>query len=358
MSSAAFGSARVELEFPFGIDLSKTLIDVINALNRVSGYPENVDEPRIYATSFSSNSFMYFRVTPLPGNPRTLDMVLMQDFIDDHVRNRMETVPGVSSVAVYGGAERQIQIRVDPVRLAERNLTMAQVRRAIQLRNRDVSGGEIESGKRRYLLRTIGRFRDVEDLRDVIVDHSGDALIRLGEIGEVSLGHFEINRYSYTNGSPAIGMSVRRQAGSNVIDIKRAMMPKVDAINREVLEPAGMRMFLVADDVGYVEASLHNVWTNLAIGALLASLWLNASLLRRVEAVESALAAQPRATPVHHEHSDPAGSCCQVPGNIATRLGRTLQFDPAAEKVLGDEEAQSLLRREYRPDHWAIPANV
>lgn len=272
VSTASFGRAWIELEFPFGINLNQTLIDVLNALNRVASYPNNVNEPRVYATSFSSNSFMYFRVTTLPGNPRNLDMVPMQDFISDHVAARMETVPGVSSVSVYGGAERQIQIRVDPVRLAERNLTMGQVRRAIQLRNRDVSGGEIESGKRRYLLRTIGRFRDVEDLREVIVDHSGDALTRLGEIADVSLGHFEINRYSFTNGSPAIGMSVRRQAGSNVIDIKRAMMPKIDAINEEVLKPAGMQMFLVADDVGYVEASIYNVWTNLAIGAVLASL--------------------------------------------------------------------------------------
>ena len=271
-SGASFGSAWIELEFPFGINLNQTLIDVINALNRVPSYPNNVNEPRIYATSFSSNSFMFFRVAPLPGNPRNLDMVPMQDFVRDHVAARMETVTGVSSVSVYGGAERQIQIRVDPARLAERNLTLDQVRRAIQQRNRDVSGGEIESGKRRYLLRTIGRFREVEDLRDVIVDHSGDALIRLGEVAEVSLGHFEIVRYSYANGNPSIGMSVRRQAGSNVIDIKREMMQTVDTLNRDVLEPAGMRLFLVSDDVGYVESSVRNVWTNLVIGAILASL--------------------------------------------------------------------------------------
>ncbi len=272
VSSAAFGRARVELEFPFGIDLNNTLIDVINALNRVSDYPENVNEPRIYATSFSSNSFMYFRVMPLPGNPRNLDMAPLQDFVRDNVAARLETVPGVSEVSTYGGAARQIQILVDPARLAERNLTMGQVRRAIRERNRDISGGEIESGKRRYLLRTVGRFDDVEDLEQVIVDSSGDALIRLGEIAEVRLGHFEIDRFFYTNGSTALGMSVRRQAGSNVIDIKRQMMPLVDEINRDVLNPAGMQMRLLADDVGYVEASLYNVWTNLLIGALLASL--------------------------------------------------------------------------------------
>ncbi|MCM8855916.1 MAG: efflux RND transporter permease subunit [Candidatus Thiodiazotropha sp.] len=272
VSSASFGRAQVELEFPFGINLNDTLIEVINALSRVPSYPNNVDEPRIYATSFSANSFMYFRVMPLPGNPRNLDMIPMQDFIKDHVAVRMETVPGVSEISVYGGAERQIQILIDPTQLAERNLTVTQVRNAVQQRNRDVSGGEIESGKRRYLLRTIGRVHDVEDLKEVIVDHQGDALTRLGEIAEIRLGHFEITRYSYTDGSPVIGMSVRRQAGSNVIDIKRAMMPEVEAINEEVLIPAGMQMFLVADDVGYVEASIYNVWTNLLIGAVLASI--------------------------------------------------------------------------------------
>ena len=106
----------------------------------------------------------------------------------------------------------------------------------------------------------------------MIVDASGDALIRLGEIAEIKLGHFEITRYSYANGSPALGMSVRRQAGSNVIDIKKRMMPLVDEINRDVLNPAGRQMRLVADDVGYVESSIYNVWTNLLIGAALASL--------------------------------------------------------------------------------------
>ena len=77
ISSSSFGRASIELEFPFGIDLNETLINVNNALSQVPSYPINVDEPRIYATSFSSNSFMYFRVAPLPGNPRKLDMVLM-----------------------------------------------------------------------------------------------------------------------------------------------------------------------------------------------------------------------------------------------------------------------------------------
>ena len=272
VSTASFGRASVELEFPFGINLNETLIAVSNALSQVSSYPANVSEPRVYATSFSANSFMYFRVMPLDGNPRNLNMAPLQDFIEDNVASRMETVPGVSEVRTYGGAERQVQILIDPAKLVERNLTVADVRRAIRDRNRDISGGEIESGKRRYLLRTIGRFNSFDELGDLILTRQGDSVIRLGDIADIKLGHFEISRVSYTDGKPVIGMSVRRLAGSNVIDIKKRMMLEVEAINKEVLLPEGMQMRLVADDVGYVESSIYNVWKNLTIGALLASL--------------------------------------------------------------------------------------
>ncbi|KPJ93010.1 MAG: acriflavin resistance protein [Gammaproteobacteria bacterium SG8_11] len=272
ISSSSFGRASIELEFPFGVDLNETLIRVNNALSQVPSYPNNVDEPRIYATSFSSNSFMYFRIAPLPGNPRNLDMVLMQDFIEDHVRTRMETVPGVSLVNVYGGAERQIQILLDPARLSERNITLGEVRRAIIERNRDISGGEIESGKRRYLLRTVGRFKDLKDLQDLILDRRGDSVIRLGDVAEIKLDHFELTRISFTDGAPVIGLSVRRQPGSNVINIKDALMEQMQSINSELLNPAGMYMRLIADDVGYVQASIYNVWQNLTIGAIFASL--------------------------------------------------------------------------------------
>jgi len=272
ISSSSFGRASIELEFPFGIDLNETLIHVNNALSQVPSYPINVNEPRIYATSFSSNSFMYFRVAPLKDNPRNLDMVLMQDFIDDQVRTRMETVPGVSLVNVYGGAERQVQILLNPARLAERDITIEDVRLAITERNRDLSGGEIESGKRRYLLRTVGRFQDFEELRDLILVRRGDSLIRLRDVAEVQLDHFELSRISYTDGDPVIGLSVRRQAGSNVIEIKDALMLEMEHINRDILNPAGMYMRLIADDVGYVVSSIRNVWTNLVLGALLASL--------------------------------------------------------------------------------------
>ncbi len=272
VSEANTSQARVELEFPFGVDINEALIRVNNALSQVPAYPENVDQPRLYSSSFSSNSFMFFQLRPLPGNPLALDVDLLRDFAEDHVRPRMERVPGVSEVGVWGGAERQIQVLVDPARLAQRGISLGAVRTAIRARNSDRSAGDIDSGKRRYLLRTVGRFDSIDQLENLIIAQQGDNQVRLKDVATVVLDHFEIRGMTYSDGERSINMSVRREAGSNVIAIKREMLEVVDAINRDLLQHNGLELKLFTDDVRYVEDSVANVWTNLAIGAFLATL--------------------------------------------------------------------------------------
>lgn len=269
---ARTGAAEIQLEFPFGVDSNDALLRVSNALSQVPTYPENVDEPRLFATSFSQNSFMYYRVAPLPENPMRVDMDMMQDFIDDRVRPLMERVPGVERVEVGGGAARQIQIHMDPNRLTARGLSLTDVRAAVRERSQDVTGGDIDSGKRRYLLRTIGRFADVEALGEIVLARRGDAVIRLADVADMRLDHAEIREESFYNDQANITLSVRRETGSNVIEIKKAMADAIPGINERVLEPAGMNIQLISDDVRYVQASVASVWRNLLIGAVLATL--------------------------------------------------------------------------------------
>ncbi len=271
-ATASSGSAQVELEFPFGTDITEMMIRVSNALSQVPSYPENVDEPVMYASSFSSNSFMFYRIQPLPGNPRGIDMDLMRDFILDNVKPVITSIPGISDIGVWGGARRQIQILVDPAKLAQRGLTISDVRNTIRARNRDRSGGEIESGKRRYLLRTVGRFEDIAGLEQLILRRDGDRILRLSDVATVQLDHFEKDSNAFVNGAPIIFVTMRREAGSNVIDIRDQVFKTVPEINRDVLEPAGLQMVHLANDVRYVEESVRNVWQNLILGAVFATL--------------------------------------------------------------------------------------
>ncbi len=269
ISEATTGEATIELEFPFGVDINEALIRVNNALSQVPEYPENVDEPRLFTSSFSTNAFIFLRVEPLPG--ASVDMTMMQDFIDDKVRVRLERVPDVSEVSVRGGAERQVRIEVDAGRLAERGITLTQLREALRARNRDVSGGDVDSGKRRYLLRTVGRFDSMAAIEETVIAERDGAFIRLKDVGRVYLSHFEERQRAYTNGKPVVVLSIRRETGTNVIAIMEAVLPVIEEINREILRPAGMKMLLTSEDVRYVRDSAMNVWQNLLLGAVLAT---------------------------------------------------------------------------------------
>lgn len=271
-ATAATGAAEIELEFPLGTDITEMMIRVSNALSQVPSYPEDVDEPQVLASSYSSNSFMYFSARPLDGNPRGIDMNLTYDYLLDTVRPQMAAVPGVSEIRIYGGSRRQVQITIDPARLAQRGLTLPEVRSVIRSRNRDRSGGDVAVGKRQYLLRTVGRFDDLDGLRDLILARRGDRIIRLSDVADVELGLYEARSESRYYSSKHIMMSVSREAGSNVIDIKRRMLAVIDELNQRELAAAGLQMSLMSDDVRYVEASIANVWKNLALGAVLATI--------------------------------------------------------------------------------------
>jgi len=272
ISSAGMGSARIELEFPFGVDVNEALIRVSNALSQVPAYPENVDQPRLFSSSFSSNAFMHFRLIPLPGNPMQLDIDMLRDFADDYVRPRMESVPGISQVDVRGGAARQIQVKVDTARLAQRGVSLSQVRDAIRARNSDASAGDLESGEARFLLRVVGRFEQLSDLENLIIDRNENSTLLLKDIAEITLDHYETRSLSFADGQRSLSLSVRRESGSNVIAIKEALLPLVDELNESLLVQNGLSLKLASDDVQYVSNSLENVWFNLALGALLATL--------------------------------------------------------------------------------------
>ncbi len=270
VSQASTGSGHIELEFPHGIDLNDVLIRVNNALSQVPEYPENVDEPRIVTTSTSNNPFMFFRVTPLPGNPKNVDVRVMRDFIQDHVATAIERVKGVAEVAVWGGAERQIQIYVDPARLAERQITLLQLRNAIRGRNRDVSGGDLDAGKRRYIVRTLGRFEHVEEIEDLIIARRNGVPIRLRDVGYAKLDSFEVRTVSYANGDPNVTIGVRRMIGANVVTVMDEVMEAVAEINTGALAARGLRVVLSSEDVQYVKDAVAVVARNLLIGAGLA----------------------------------------------------------------------------------------
>jgi len=266
---ASMGRAEIELEFPFGTDINDVLIRVNNALTQVPSYPENVDEPRIVADSYSDNAFVFFGIYPLPG--RDVDVNALFDYVDENVRVPISRVPGVSDADLRGGVERQVRIEVDPRRLAERGISLAEVRQAIRARNRDVSGGDLDTGKRRYLMRTIGRFSDVGQINDMVIARRGDALVRLRDVGYAELGFAEARFRAFMNGEPVLTLRMRREPGSNIVAVRDAIAAKMAELDGTALAEAGLTARMFVDDAKYVEDAVKVVRQNLLLGALLAT---------------------------------------------------------------------------------------
>jgi multidrug efflux pump subunit AcrB len=272
ISTAAFGAGTIELEFPFGMDINEALIRTSNALSQVSRYPENVDEPRISSESFSQNSFAYYSIVALPGNPKGLDIRAETDWIEDNIKTRIERVSGIASVGISGGTRRQLNVYLDPAKLASHRLNVMDVRNAIRSRNRDVSGGDMDFGKRRFLVRTLGRFQDVDDVDDLIIAENDGSFVRLADVGYAEMGQSELRAERFSEGTPQVFMSIQKQVGANIVEVFEAANTAIDELNAGIVRDYGMVIERRMDDVRYIRDSVSTVLKNLMIGAVLAVL--------------------------------------------------------------------------------------
>jgi multidrug efflux pump subunit AcrB len=272
ISTAGFGQGAIELEFPFGMDINEALIRTSNALSQVQRYPENVDEPRISTESMSQNSFAFYSILPLPGNPRGVRITEETDWLEDNVQARIERVPGVASASVGGGTRRQVNVYLDPARLAAHRLSVMDVRQAIRARNRDASGGDMDFGKRRYLVRTLGRFETIEDVNQLIVAERNGSFIRLADVGHAEMGQSELRAARFIRGEPGMFMAVRKQVGANIIEVFDGIQAAVAELNEGLAREKGVVIVANQDDVRYIRSSIRTVVKNLLIGAVLATL--------------------------------------------------------------------------------------
>ncbi len=270
-SLANTGMAVVELEFALGTDINEALIRTNNALTQVEEYPENVDEPRILTSAFSDNWFIFYIIEPAAGNPLNVDIQTQLDYIEDHVKTAIERVPGVSEVRIDGGMNRQVRIYVDPAKLAQRRITLGQFRQALLKRNRDVSGGDLDAGKRRYLVRTLGRFQSIDDIENTIIAERDGELIYLRDLGYAQMTVAEQRNESRYNGDPGMMVSIKRQRGANIMAVADAVAETVEtSINPRLMQPRGLYLRFLHADTIYIGESVGVIASNLLLGALLA----------------------------------------------------------------------------------------
>jgi len=266
-SSATPGSASISLMFSVETDLQRSLIEVINRLNQVPRYPNDVTEPRIYAGEDSFGSAIaWFSLSAAEGNTRP--MASYSDFMREVVQARIERVPGVSNSNAYGGRDNEVRITFDPYEAAALGIeipTLAQVTG----NHNDISGGFSNVGRRKYTLRYAGQY-ELPDFGEMVLAWRGGNPVRLRDIATVEVSMRDSNGFMLQNGHDSIAFNAHVEKGVNVLEVMESLTIAIDELRNGVLAREGLEISLDYDESIHIKNSIAMLRTNLLIGIALA----------------------------------------------------------------------------------------
>jgi HAE1 family hydrophobic/amphiphilic exporter-1 len=265
-SEAHDGFAQITLEFAVGTDITGATVRVTNKLNEVPSYPENADRPIVSSASRFDRAIAWFVIK----GDSTVNVPHQLTFIEDLVKPRLERVEGVSGVNVFGGLENELHVTFEPELLASMQITVSDLINALRAQNLDISAGDFGEGKRRYVVRTISRFASPEDVERTVITVRNGVPIRVGDVAAVTLDYQKPLAQVRHLGTPALAFNVQRQIGANVLHVTEDLMREVDKVNKEVLNPRGMKIENVYRETDYINASVSKVYQNIYLGGFLA----------------------------------------------------------------------------------------
>lgn len=269
MESSSFNDyATITLTFDISTDIDDALFRVSNKLNEVASYPDNVDQP-IISSSGGSSSPIIWMLLQMKTGPDT-EILKYRTFFENEVRQYLERVDGVGSLLVFGGTEDQLEIVVDPEKMAKRGISINQVIAKVAAANQDISAGILGIDRKNYRIRTIAKFQNVDDPLDVVIYDDGIERVFLRDVATTRIGYESQLVSVMQNGREGIVIGVKKQKGGNVIDIVQRVRAVVDRLNTEVLADKNMFLNWAHDGAPYIIRSIDTMKKNVFIGATLA----------------------------------------------------------------------------------------
>jgi len=270
------GRASITLEFNLTQDMDKALLLVSNRLDRISGYPDEVNKPTLATRGSEDTPIAWFTLKRLPGNTR--DIYTYGDYAEDVIQDRLERVPGVAGMNIYGGTTREMRITIEPTQLANFGLTVPQVVRALRSANSSATAGSVDEGKRRYVVRTEGELSTVKQVEAVVIRSIQDpisksvARVTVNDIGTVTFVNKDPTAFIRRSGEQAMAMNVERETGANVIEIMSALQAAVAELNAGPLPRDKLILEQVYDETVYIKSAIDLVRQNIWMGGTLAAL--------------------------------------------------------------------------------------
>ncbi|MEX2212691.1 MAG: efflux RND transporter permease subunit [Phycisphaeraceae bacterium] len=263
-SSSSEGVSSVRLQFAWGTDLDVAANDVRDRLERIyDELPEGVDRPQVRKFDVAQYPILIL------GVASNLDPIQLQKIIDDQIRYRIERIPGVAVADVFGGYEREIQVNIELERLKALGLAFDEVIARLREANINVPAGQINRGNFEVTIRTPGQFANLKELENTVIARRGRSSIYLHQVATINDTHRKITRIVRINGEPGVRLGVRKQSGTNTVEVARLVLEELAKINADMPQ---LRVVPVVDTSQFIERSIRNVSNSVLFGGALAIL--------------------------------------------------------------------------------------
>ncbi|HYF93017.1 MAG TPA: efflux RND transporter permease subunit [Symbiobacteriaceae bacterium] len=251
------GQSVVLVYFDWGTNMDQSTLAMRERVDQVKGlFPDGVGAPMVYKIDPQALPVV---TVGLSG----MDPADLKRLAAEKLKPRLERLEGVASINIQGGVEREIQVIVDPRRLQASGISIDQVAQALRYDNLNLPGGEVQSGPTKLLVRTLGQFSSVDEIKDLRLGP-----IRLGDIAEVKDTYEDVTSKVWIDGRPAVGLDVQKQTGANTVAVARAVKAEMEAFSREL--PEGVKSSVLMDQSKMVLTSVNSIAESGWQGGLLA----------------------------------------------------------------------------------------
>ncbi|MBU4268779.1 MAG: efflux RND transporter permease subunit [Acidobacteria bacterium] len=261
-SVSSEGNSNVRVMFSWGTDLSAAADDMRERLDRViPRLPDDVDRPMLRKFDPAMMPIL------IVGALSKLDPIQTRRIIDEQIAYRLERVPGVASVTIWGGHEREIQVNLHADKIKALGLPLDRIITGIREGNVDLPAGVIERGNYEILIRIPGVFSGLKEIRDTVVAVRDGVPIRLGEIADIEDTFRKITRIVRVNGVPGTRLAIYKQSGTNTVNVADGVLKEIARIQEDRPQ---VQLIPVRDSSEYIKNAMTNVSSTAVYGGLLA----------------------------------------------------------------------------------------
>ncbi len=255
------GLSQITLEFDWGTGMDYAGLDVREKIDMVR-LPDEAAPPVLLKYDPALDPVL--RV----GLWGEQSLARVRAVAEDVLKTEIEAVQGVAAARVSGGLEEEVQVLVDEGRLASLGLTIAQVEQTLARQNVNASGGRLRDRGAEYIVRTLRRFEDLDDLRDVTVGEVGGRAVRLDEVAEVIRSHKERTDITHVDGRESVEIAVFKEGDANVVETARRVREALARLDERL--PSDLQQDILFDQSVYISAAVDEVRSNAILGGLLA----------------------------------------------------------------------------------------